>query len=216
MTTWANLLADIRTDLKDTNATPRWSDATLFLYVKDAIRTYSLYFPLRMDQAVLVAANGAYPLPADFISDVAVECPENVFLERRLSRPGRRYPTQYRPLFYWIAGSRLYINGSPNGDDVLLTYNARHPLPANSEDAAFELTLPELDEELIRIYVKAKANEQVRGQQSNLDRFKPGTGDRTDNPLAPEVADLMQDFYAKIAERTTGGTINLYRPGRSR
>ncbi len=48
MTTWAQLLADIRIDLKDTGTTPRWSDAALYLYAKDAIRDYSSYFPLRV------------------------------------------------------------------------------------------------------------------------------------------------------------------------
>ncbi len=48
-----------------------------------------------------------------------------------------------------------------------------------------------MDEELIRLYVKAKATEQIRTQQSSLDRFKPGNGGRDDNPMNPEVRDLM-------------------------
>ena len=97
-----------------------------------------------------------------------------------------------------------------------MTYDARHVIPAASDDTAALLTIPEDDEELIRLYVKAKATEQIRTQQASLDRFKPGSGSRDDNPMTPETGNLMQEYRNKIAERIKGGTIMLYRPGRPR
>jgi hypothetical protein len=61
------------------------------------------------------------------------------------------------------------------------------------------------------LYVKAKVYEQMRSRQASLDRFKLGNGARDDNPLTPEVDDLMKVYHEKIAERIPGGNIELYR-----
>ena len=37
-----------------TVTTPRWSDAAIYLYAKDAIRDYSSYFPMRVTRVELV------------------------------------------------------------------------------------------------------------------------------------------------------------------
>lgn len=215
MTTWAQLLLDIRTDLQDTSSNPKWSDQALYVFAKDAIRDYSLYFPRRISRHPLVLSGDGYELPADFISAVDVECPKDRFLEVRRTRPGNRYFSTGQPTVYYIYGGRLYLNGAPlDGAEVLLTYDARHVVPAAPDDGTTILTIPELDEELIRLYVKAKATEQLRTQQASLDRFKPGSGKRDDNPLFQEAGAVMQEYRTKIAERMTGGTIKLWRPGR--
>jgi hypothetical protein len=150
---------------------------------------------------------------------INVECPIGTFLENRNERPGRKYFTSSsatRPFTYHIEGGGLYLNSPPlEGDSVLLTYFAVHVVPA-SETAATVMTVPDRDLELIRLYVKAQVNIQMRGKQARLDRFKTGAGARDDNPLEPESVDLMQDYYAKIAERISGGAVKLYRPGRIR
>jgi hypothetical protein len=216
MTTWAELLADIRTDLQDAGQTPRWSDDLLFMYAKDAIRDYSEWFPRRVDRTALTLSGSSYPLPADFVSDIFVESPVNTFLEKRQERPGTKYSTlNTRPYYYFIDGGNLYLNGSPR-DDVLLTYYATHPVPSAKDDSAFLITVPDSDIELLRLYVKAQVHSQMRGKTSRLDRFEPGSGRRDDNPLLPEYNSLMQEYLSKISERVTGGSIRLYRPGRVR
>jgi hypothetical protein len=213
MTTWANLLADIRVDLKDTGTTNRWTDAALLLWAKDAIRDYSQYFPRYMSRVALTLVAGKFALPSDFISAINVECPLDRFMELRQTRPGNHYVSGSRPAIFYIEGGYLYLDGAPlSGDAVLLTYHAYHTVPA---DNATVMTFPDIDGELVRLYIRAKANEQIRGQQSNLDRFKPA-GDRSDNPLMPEFRNLMDDYRQKIADRTPGGVILLYKPGRTR
>jgi len=213
MSTWGALLADIRADLKDTASTPRWSDSSLFVWAKDAIRDYSIHFPVQKS-VVLTESDGKYELPSDFEHDVYVTCPDDAYLERRDTRPGVEYLEVFRPTLYTIREGFLYLNGSPStGENVTLFYEAKHPVPASETDTTFELTIPEGDEELIRLYVKAKATEQIRTLTSNLDRFSPGSGRRDDNPLEPETSNLMGEYYRKIAERFPGGVIKLYRPG---
>ena len=133
-----------------------------------------------------------------------------------MTRPGVKYSNSGSVKHYTVYGGRIYLDASPGTDPVLLTYNARHVIPTAADDTTAILSVPEMDEELIRLYVKAKATEQIRTQQSSLDRFKPGNGGRDDNPMNPEYHDLMQDYRYKIAERMTGGAIMLFRPGRAR
>jgi hypothetical protein len=212
MATWAELLSDARNDLQDTGATPRWPDELLYLYIKDGIRDYSLWFPKRIDRLELAHAGEAYPLPVNFVQDIHVECPRDKFLERREVRPGSRRPARTAVWSYHLQGGSLYLN-APTSLPVYLTYFATHPVPASKEDLEFTLTVPEQDLELLRIYLRAKTMGQLKGKQAALDRFKP-TGRRDDNPLEPETEDLWAEYYRKIAERVPGGVITLYRLGR--
>lgn len=217
MTTWADLLADIRADLQDTAvapATPKWSDSMLYLYAKDAIRDYSTWFPKRADRLEIAPIDGAYPLPNDFIEDINVEQPIDTYLVRRPNRPGSQYLTSSLAHFYTIQGGSIYLS-SPSEDPIYLSYFCTHPVPASESDDTTVLTIPDMDLELVRLYVKAKVYAQMRGRQSALDRFKV-TGRRDDNPLEPETGDLMEDYRRKIAERLPGGEITLHLNGRQR
>lgn len=213
---WIALRDQIRADLQDAGSTPRWTDDLLFVYTNDAIRDYSMYFPRRLDRVALVASGTGFTLPADFVEDILVENPADFVLERRLERPGSRYLSQNsRPTQYYIDGGVLYINGTPQGS-VLLTYSALHSVPSSRTDTTWTSTFPDADVELIRLYVSGKVHSQMRSKQSRLDRFDPGSGRRDDNPLMPESQSLMEEYYRKIAERTAGGVIRLYRSGRAR
>lgn len=212
-------LKAIRDDMQDTAATPRWGDDILLLYVKDAIRDYSMWFPRRIDRIVPVAAGAGYTLPADFIDPILVECPRDTYLEQRMPRQGIRFPAHGgRPFFFFIESGTLYLDGAPqSGDEVLLTYSAVHAVPTGLDDTTWTLTVPVSDEELIRLYVRGKCHLQMRARQAALDRFKTRAtagADRQDNPLAPEVDNVMSDYYARIAQRTRGGIIMLSRQGR--
>ena len=212
MTTWADLLLDLRTDLQDEAATPRWSDRMLYLYAKDGIRDYSVWFPKRVDNLALTVKNGAFLLPADYIEDIHVEYPEGFFLSKMQVKPNtRRLPGVSKfANYYYIQGGNLYL-GSPSSDAISLTYLASHGVPTSEADDSFELTVPDADMELVRLYVKAKVYSQMRSRQASLDRFKTGTGKRDDNPLSPEVEDVWADYNKGIISRSGGGVILLYR-----
>lgn len=217
MTTWADFLAELRQDLQDTGTTPRWSDQMLYIYTKDAIRDYSQWFPKRVDRYSITPVDEVYALPLDYVDDVLVESPLDRFLERRHEIPGRRYGSLTRPLYYHIQGGNLYLSGAPlEGDGLYLTYEALHPIPASHTDTTFVFTIPDSDIELLRIYVKAQVHSQMRSKQARLDRFEPGSGRRDDNPLTPELGNIMDDYHEKIASRLRGKVIKLYRTGYAR
>lgn len=213
-TAWEDLRDEIREDIEDTKDQPRYSNELLLTYVKDAIKDYSNWFPMRIDAAALSGSgSGPYTIPDDMVNILFVECPANRFLERRIARPGTRYPkTTGRPFFFYKSGGNLYLDGSPlTGEEVLLTYEALHDIPEADDDT---LTIPVKDEELIRLYVKAKVYERIRTKAARLDRYKEG--DRQDNPITPEVRNLMLDYDTKMAARYEGGTIMLHRQGRTK
>lgn len=217
MTTYASLLNDIRVDLKDTNATSyKFSDESLYIWVKDAIKDYSGWFPLEVDRLTMsLDSDYGDDLPTDFMLVHTVECPENTYLEKKNPGGGSKFTNPSSPTLYYLSGGRLYLDASPPGD-CLLSYGALHTIPATYLSTTTVLSIPPRDEELIRLYVVAKANEQTRTKQTSIDRFKLGAGRRDDNPVHLEVETLMDEYLAKVAERSAGGAIKLFRPGRIR
>ena len=220
---WGEMKAALRTDLKDTGtATPRWSDNDLYVFWMDAVRDYSLWFPYVPNRTQLSGTGaGPYTLPSDFVNVIFVEAPENRFLEERMPRPGVRYLSQSgRPFYWYLLGGNLMLDVVPyDTDAVLLTYSAIHTVPSDVNDDTQNITIPDADLELPRLYVSAKAYGQMRSKQSSLDRFKTRVAagnTRQDNPLEIEVRSILDEYYAKIAERIPGGTVRLNRPGRIR
>jgi hypothetical protein len=218
MTTFGTLLSYLRSDLKDTNsASYRWSDEVLYIYTVDAIRDYSIHFPLRVDRYELTVGDGCYALPNDFVYEIFVECPQDRFLEKRYTRQGITYKTlPNRPWYYYIDGGNLYLMGSPRDEDsVLLTYSCLHSVPTSESDTTFVLTVPDRDLELLRLYVKAQAIGSMRTKGARLDQYKM-TGKRNDNPLQPETMSIIEEYDRKIQERKPARVVHLYRTGRVR
>lgn len=207
----AEILSACRIDLQDSGASPRWPDAALLVFLCDAIRDYSNWFPRRIDRVELTPAGAAYPLPPDFVDEISVESPLGTYLSRRCPVPGAAYTNHAAARYYTVDAGSLYLYGSP-ASGVYLTYRAVHSFPTSERDAAWVCSVPERDIELIRLYVSAKAHAQMRGKQSRLDRFDSGSGRRDDNPVAPEVSHLLDEYRAKISERFGGRAISLYRP----
>jgi len=209
MTTWATLLVDVRIELDDDPTDPKWTDGLLYLFVKDAVRDYSYYFPLRKDEIEIAISGSSFPLPSNYMDIISVESPLGTFLKQREEFPGRKYAEVSDPMWYRIEGNAVYISGDVS--EIYLTYYSLHEVPASSSDVDFELTIPDRDLELIRLYMKGKIDAQIRGKQAKLDRFEIGSGRRDDNPLAPEVDDTFRDYYRRLGERMRGGVIRLYK-----
>ena len=216
--TWASFLAEMRIELDDLGTTPRWADSVLYIFLRDGIWDYSQYFPIREDHVALVAAIGddrKYVLPSSFMDDILVECPSGNYLDVRRERPGVRLSASSSPLFYYVDAGSLYLDASPGGTPVLLSYYGAHGIPANATDTTFALTVPQSDLEVLKLYVQARVNVLIRTRQAQLDRFKLGSGARTDNPIVEETTDFFARYNSAIAMRLRPVAIRLYRPRRN-
>ena len=211
---WGEFLSELRNELNDTGATPKFSDDLLYVFLRDGAWALSEWLPRDFGRLELVE-EGADPkkfaLPADFIEEYLVECPLDNALTFRFVRPGVRRATSVRPLFYWTNAGYLFLDADPRGNAVLVSYYGAHGTPADASDTSFELTVPTRDVELLKLYILGRAYQRERSRQSMLDRFKLGPGDRQDNPVTPEVNEFMQQFNQKLIERSGGKTVFLTR-----
>jgi hypothetical protein len=208
MTTWGDLLADLREDLQDTSTTnPRYSSKLLYLYARDAVADYSQYFPIRVDARQIAPVNKRYPLPDNFVDEVFVECPRGFYLTPRPIRPGIVKVGTTTPFRYEIESGGIYLDAATT-QSIWLTYYATHDVPTSETDTSFEYSIPPGDMELIRLYVRARIAAQIRSRQANLDRYKED-GRRDDNPLGVEYSSLMDEYHLKIQQRTHTSAIWL-------
>ena len=216
---WGDLRTEIRVEIEDMGTTPKYPNALLYTFLRDALADYSQYLPLTKDNVELTADTGnamKFALPADFVREISVRCPETRYLEPQRGRLGTRVVRSTgKPLFYRVDGTTwLFLDVDPGANAVVLEYYARHPLPADEDDDAFELTVPDNDMELLKLYVEAKINTKIRNAQARLDRFKLGSSDRTDNPLTYEVIDFFANYREKLQARIPNLPVMLYRPRR--
>jgi hypothetical protein len=115
-----------------------------------------------------------------------VELSQGVYLEPFTPRPGRRFIAQAQATKFFTSGGYLYLDTPPqDGDTVLLCYHAMHALPSSEDDAVTVMTIPAEDEELIRLYVRAKVAEQMRLSQSASDRERQSATTTRCSPSTP-------------------------------
>lgn len=208
--TWSDLKNRIRAEANDATEPYEWSDALLYIWLKDALADYSMYAPLETVATLTDKSGASYALPVNCVRVEYVECPLGTYLKPGLSRPNVKLSARFNVWRYHVTATTLTINRETE-QDVVLTYKALHSAPSAVDDDTFVFTFVDRDAELISLFVRGKSFEQMRGKQSSLDRFQLGGGDRTDNPVEPEVNNMMREYERKIARRYGGGTITLYR-----
>lgn len=216
---WGDLLTEIRTvDIDDDGDAPKFTNAALYAYLREAVGDYSQFLPLRKLDVVLtqdLSNPKKFALPADFLSEVSVSIGGRL-LEPERRRLGTNAVPGNRPFFYRKEGrASLFLDTDPGELSVILSYDAMHPIPATADDSAFEFSsLPLADIDLIKLYVEGKVNAKIRNAQARLDRFKLGNSARTDNPMSNEVEDFFANYRQKLAERIQPESVTLHKPRR--
>lgn len=211
---WGEFLTELRGELNDTSATPKFSNDQLYVFLRDGTVSLSEWLPRDVGRLALTAEvtdTKKFALPSDFIEEYLVESPLDNALSFRFVRPGVRRSTSARPLFYWTNAGFLFLDADPGANAVLISYYGVHGIPANAADTTFVLTIPLRDIELLKLYILGRAYQRERSRQSMLDRFKLGSGDRQDNPVSPEVNEYLQQFNEKLYERIGGKAVFLSR-----
>jgi hypothetical protein len=214
---WGAFLDELRIELNDAGATPKFSDDLLYTFFRDGAWALSEWLPRDFGRVELVAEETdakKFALPADFIEEYIVESPLDNALTFKFMRPGVRRASSARPLFYWTNAGYLFLDADPGDNAVLISYYGVHGIPANAADLEFELTIPYRDVELLKLYILGRTFQRERSRQAMLDRFKLGSSDRQDNPVTPEVNEFLKQFNEKLNDRTGGKAVFLSRTRR--
>jgi hypothetical protein len=160
--TLATLRDTVRTILTDKTL---YRDALVNLWIKDAIRDYSFYFPLEKSLKIDCTLNThEYSLTsiAPVLGIVSVEYPDGQDPPRFLLRQAETHPAFYDlPVYDLREGSPQYlvIGEKPIAtDDIILGYQTIHTIPSADGDT---LTVPDYHGELLRMYVQWKAAEMI-------------------------------------------------------
>lgn len=202
MATWADLRTEIRYQLKDTAATPRWSDAELLTYVNYALADYSRYFPLQSSCVTGLSGDGSTTLPEDY-EVFAVEYPDDTFLPEISIKPGTRVWQGMRG-WYQLENKLWVLHPDSPSTVTVHFYRARDRI-VNVTDV---VNVPAADLELIVLYVLAKCTERVGEQSASLDRWRQ-QGQRDDNPLVVMVNHYYERYRQGIFERLGGRSLTL-------
>ena len=163
MTTRAQMLAIVRETLTDTT---QWPDATINVWIADAIRDYSHFFPYVVEKTyTFTCAARSFtistlsPPPLEVLR---VEYPDGEEPPRYLSPLSMTSSKFWDGPYYEVRGvppNELYLGELAAIDDVVVVrYNAIHTIPAGD---ASVLTLPDRHLEVLRLFCIWKAAEEI-------------------------------------------------------
>jgi hypothetical protein len=178
---------------------PTLTDDEINEYINDAIRNYSVEFPLERDYAITLLAGGEtsgardYQLPNDLQKVILVRYSQanshlQLYLKEMSFKGGETtatswigYPKlgiiqppiggRYYPGHYDVWENRLHLDFDPlgNGDTLTVRYSANYAYPA---DDLSPLTIPVNDLEMLTLYVEGKAWLAIEGKDVRLSRWR--------------------------------------------
>ncbi len=163
MTTRDQLLAIIRESLTDTT---QWPDATIVVWIGDAIRDYSHYFPYVVEKTYnFTGAARSFTIstfsPAP-LRILRVEYPDGEEPPRYLTPLQMTNPLFWDGPYYETRGvppTDIFIGEeAANGEDAVVRYHAIHTIPTGGSSV---LTVPDQHLEALRLFCVWKASEQI-------------------------------------------------------
>jgi hypothetical protein len=188
-----------RTDLgDDPTRTPKILDEEINEYLNDAIRRYSLLFPLQhLWNVPIEQAVRSYPVPVDFLRAqeskyTAINAGSYIYyLKEEPYSPGETTADSFVGItklgiltqvqsgryyrgHYWVENDAYTIDFDPDITDTLaVTYSALHMQPTDDTTA---LDVPEPVVEGLTLYIQAKGWLQIESSDVSLSRWDRGAG----------------------------------------
>lgn len=212
-------------------ATPTITDDELTDFINDAIRHYSQAFPLEKVETITLGYQVRdYNLPADWYSPILLMYDRHddsnfqQYLKEQPYKGGEStatswlgYPKlgilqppvggRFYPGHFDVYDGQIHLDFDPrgDGDTLVVRYGAIYPYPT---DEITDLATPELDVELLSIYVQALAWKEIESKDVRLSRWrdKQDGGRRDDLPTEKMSTRLFNAWNQAIKERLS------YRP----
>lgn len=156
-----------------------WPDATINLWIKQAIRDYSNYFPQLVSTTInCVADQRVYSLTSytGIREVIEVEYPDGEDPPRYLYRLGEKHPRFIDGQYYDVRISDvplvLVLGEEPaSGEQIAFTYQADHTIPTQDSDT---LTMPDRHLEALVLFCQwiaireLEMNEAAEPDDSNI------------------------------------------------
>jgi len=203
MTTLAQIRAIVREVLADTT---QWPDATLNVWINQAIRDYSHYFPDYATEAIpCVTDDTTYALGATYaagiISLIRVEYPDGETPPRYLQRLNDGSQFFLNGPYYDIRGDppeELRLGESPTtGEYVEVSYTKAHKALSANADAT---TVPDRHLEALSIFCVWKAAEEIFATEE----IDPDTREFLVSQMGLNAIRYERIYRNKIAEYQSG------------
>jgi len=155
MSTVANVITDIRYDLKDSGTTKKFADAQIIQYMNRfqiylaAIAYHNrIHAFVAKDSVTMTAATETYTLPSDFYAEYLLTFDDKdaalkkISLDEYISRGCGTSTSSGQPSKYMILGTKLYIcDPLPDGTSTTLD-NYYYQIPAAFSTATNTGTMP--------------------------------------------------------------------------
>ncbi|MDO8578691.1 MAG: hypothetical protein Q7R50_05880 [Dehalococcoidales bacterium] len=132
--TLSEMLALVRTDLKDANEPYRWSDDELERHIQHAVKDFSEAIPYEQ-KATLATTSGSREI---FLSDLT-----GLVMVEAVEYPVDEFPRNFQPYSFWANTVTLLGIDVPDGSNAYIYYGKLHTLDGSSS------TIPAKHEDLM-------------------------------------------------------------------
>lgn len=195
MTTKTEVLSGLRIRLDDLSSN-RWKDAELLVYIDDAARDYSKYFPRKRETEFVADGETRYfDVPADLIDDNILKVTlidEINQVEEEI--PHKQVKRKGSDRWYEVVSEKIVFGFFPIVDSTIrVRYNAIHEVDG-------VISIPFEDEDLIYTYAMAAAWQRIGGNDAGLSRWTEGQK-RDDSPLIPHYIRLWERYKRLIEQK---------------
>lgn len=130
----SEMLALVRTDLKDGTEPFRWSDDELERHILHAVRDFSEAIP---DEQKATAAT------VDGAMDISLSDITGLVIVEAVEYPLNEFPPQFQPFSFWANTVTLSGEDIPDGSNARIYYGKLHTIDASSS------TIPAKHEDLV-------------------------------------------------------------------
>lgn len=208
--------SDLRSIIREVlNSVSEWPDATLNVWINQAIRDYSHYFPLVSYEAVpVVAAQRAYTLGATYtpgiIEVIKVEYPTGGSPPTYLQRLSMNSSAFWDGHYYDLRGdppNAIQIGESPTtGQYIGIQFTKLHTIPTGDTSV---LTVPDIHLEALQMFCKWKAIEESEMEEM----LNPDTTEFILTQIGLNAIRAERVYSNKLREYRAGGQGERSSPG---
>jgi hypothetical protein len=182
---WNDLRDRVRTEIRDTGASPVFSDTELADYLRTALAVYSRRIPREVRGTLsLVADQAEYDLPVGCIRIAKIKVGTTPYTASD------------------VYGGKFSVTPTPSANATAdIRYTAAHPMPAQETST---LTYDDLDEDIIVKLIRAEVCQTLAQERAKYYKYVEGDVEedqgKTQSQFQQEADELRADAQSEMAQ----------------